>query len=213
MTFEARFDLSEVDWTHMEGGPEFDYPVEFDVAVLGSQPDHGTLDLLVRFAPNSHCHFHRHVATTRTLVLQGEHHVFDVGSNGETVHKIKPAGTYSQSPAGEIHMERGGPRWRHRAVQPAHPHRRTVRNSRRRPQRVGPIDDRVDVRRPPHGRLGGGVAFRIGVLGADRLDILVADDGELTGPGALLVFGAVGGTPLVGRAVRVRLFDVGRFGG
>ena len=108
MTFEARFDLSDVQWTHMEGGPEYDYPIEFDVAVLGSQPDHGTLDLLVRFAPNSHCHFHRHVAATRTLVLQGEHHVFDVGSNGETVHKIKPAGTYSQSPSGDIHMERGG---------------------------------------------------------------------------------------------------------
>lgn len=108
MTFEARFDLSDVHWTHMEGGPEYDYPIEFDVAVLGSQPDHGTLDLLVRFAPNSHCHFHRHVAVTRTLVLQGEHHVFDVGSNGETVHKIKPAGTYSQSPSGDIHMERGG---------------------------------------------------------------------------------------------------------
>ncbi len=108
MTFEARFDLSDVHWTHMEGGSEYDYPIEFDVAVLGSQPDHGTLDLLVRFAPNSHCHFHRHVAVTRTLVLQGEHHVFDVGSNGETIHKIKPAGTYSQSPSGEIHMERGG---------------------------------------------------------------------------------------------------------
>ena len=108
MTFEARFDLSDVHWTHMEGGPEYDYPIEFDVAVLGSQADLGTLDLLVRFAPNSHCHFHRHVAVTRTLVLQGEHHVFDVGSNGETVHKIKPAGTYSQSPSGDIHMERGG---------------------------------------------------------------------------------------------------------
>ena len=92
-----------------KGGPEFDYPIEFDVAVLGAQPDHGTLDLLVRFAPNSHCHYHRHVAATRTLVLQGEHNVFDIGSNGETVHKIKPAGTYSQSPSGDIHMERGGP--------------------------------------------------------------------------------------------------------
>ena len=24
MAFEARFDLSEVNWTHMVGGPEFD---------------------------------------------------------------------------------------------------------------------------------------------------------------------------------------------
>ena len=109
MTFEARFDLSKVHWTHMEGGAEYDYPIDYDVAVLGSQPDHGSLDLLVRFSPHSHCHFHRHVAATRTLVLQGEHHVFDIESNGETVHKIKPAGTYAQSPGGEIHMERGGP--------------------------------------------------------------------------------------------------------
>ncbi len=93
----------------MEGGPEFDYPIEYDVAVLGSQPDHGSLDLLVRFAPHSHCHFHRHVAATRTLVLQGEHHVFDVEPDGGTVHKVKPAGTYGQSPGGEVHMERGGP--------------------------------------------------------------------------------------------------------
>ncbi len=93
----------------MEGGPEFDYPIEYDVAVLGSQPDHGSLDLLVRFAPNSHCHFHRHVAATRTLVLQGEHHVFDVEPGGGIVHKVKPAGTYGQSPGGEVHMERGGP--------------------------------------------------------------------------------------------------------
>ncbi len=109
MTFEARFDLSSVDWTHMVGGPEFDYPIEYDVAVLGSQPECGSLDLLVRFAPHSHCHFHRHVAATRTLVLQGEHHVFDMEPNGETIHKIKPAGTYGQSPSGEVHMERGGP--------------------------------------------------------------------------------------------------------
>ena len=109
MTFEARFDLDDLDWTHMEGGPEFDYLVNFDLAVLGAQPENNTLDLLVRFAPHSHCHFHRHVAATRTLVLQGEHHVFDIEPNGETVHKIKPAGTYSQSPGGEVHMERGGP--------------------------------------------------------------------------------------------------------
>ncbi|MCY4192701.1 MAG: hypothetical protein OXF04_00145, partial [bacterium] len=54
MTFEARFDLNDLDWTHMEGGPEFDYLVDFDLAVLGSQPENGTLDMLVRFAPHSH---------------------------------------------------------------------------------------------------------------------------------------------------------------
>ena len=39
MTFEARFDLNDLDWTHMEGGPEFDYLVDFDLAVLGAQPE------------------------------------------------------------------------------------------------------------------------------------------------------------------------------
>ena len=80
------------------------------MAVLGSQPDIGRLDLLIRWAPNSYCHFHRHVAATTTLVLEGEHHVIDIDEDGaEGAHDVRPAGTYRIGPGGDLHMERGGP--------------------------------------------------------------------------------------------------------
>ena len=106
----ASFDDSQVDWTHIEGGPEFDYPIDYWMAVLGYQEDNGTLDLLVKWPPNSYCHFHKHVAATSTLVLLGEDHVVDVDARGnETNHSVRPAGTYRHSPGGDLHMEYGGP--------------------------------------------------------------------------------------------------------
>lgn len=109
MTPDFRFDPKSVDWTRLQGGPEFDYPIDYEVAVMGYQEDAGTLGLLVRFAPKSYCHFHRHVAATTTLVLEGEQHVYDVGPGGDVTHKVRPAGTYAYSPGGDLHMECGGP--------------------------------------------------------------------------------------------------------
>ena len=106
----AFFDDREIQWTHIEGGPEFDYPIDYWMAVLGYQEENGTLDLMVKWAPDSYCHFHKHVAATSTLVLQGEHHVVDVDADGnETNHSVRPAGTYRHSPGGDLHMEYGGP--------------------------------------------------------------------------------------------------------
>ncbi len=105
-----RFDTSHLRWLHNGPDQRFDYPIDYDVAVLGSQEDIGRLDLLIRWGPNAYCHFHRHVAATTTLVLEGEHHVIDVDDDGaETTHDVRPAGTYRISPGGDVHMERGGP--------------------------------------------------------------------------------------------------------
>jgi hypothetical protein len=106
---DFRFDTRHIEWTHLQGGDDFDYPIDYELAVLGSQPDVGSLDLLVRFAPNSYCHFHRHVAATTTLVLQGEQHIYETLEGGETLHKVRPAGSYARSPGGDVHMECGGP--------------------------------------------------------------------------------------------------------
>ncbi|MGH0032031.1 MAG: cupin domain-containing protein [Myxococcota bacterium] len=104
-----RFDTGHVRWTRLEGGDEFDYPIDYEMAVLGAQPDIGTLDLLVKWAPNAYCHFHRHCAATTVLVLEGEQHVVEVTEGGETIHKVRKAGTYAHSPGGDVHMEHGGP--------------------------------------------------------------------------------------------------------
>ncbi len=106
---DFRFDTSHVEWTRLEGGPEFDYPIDYQLAVLGAQPEVGRLDLLVKWAPNAYCHFHRHCAATTTLVLQGEQHIHEIGDDGETIHKVRKAGTYARSPGGDVHMESGGP--------------------------------------------------------------------------------------------------------
>lgn len=109
MTTPFRFDTKKVTFTHMVGGPEFDYLIDYEVAVLGAQPEAGLLDLLIRFAPEAHCHFHRHLADTTILVLEGEQHITDIAPDGTETKKVRTAGTYAHSPGGDVHMERGGP--------------------------------------------------------------------------------------------------------
>lgn len=46
--------------------------------------------LLVKVEPGARCLYHRHVASTISLVLEGELHVFEQTSAGE-VHTMKPA--------------------------------------------------------------------------------------------------------------------------
>ena len=109
MDTRYHFDSDHIDWAHVVDD-QVDYPCDYQMAVLGSDPETGRLDLIVKWPPNSYCHFHRHVADTAILVLEGEQHVTEIlpdGSEGE--HKVRPAGTYVMSPGGEAHMERGGP--------------------------------------------------------------------------------------------------------
>ena len=104
-----QFDTSHIEWTHMKEGPDFPYPVDYKLAILGVDEGHGTLEMLIEFAPKSHCHYHRHIAGTSSIVLQGEHHLIETGPDGEEILKVRPAGHYSHSPGNEVHMERGGP--------------------------------------------------------------------------------------------------------
>lgn len=64
-------------------------------------------DMLVKFEPNSQCMYHRHAATTTTLVLEGELRVREQTESGEVI-KIKPAGSYSIGGEGGIHIEGSG---------------------------------------------------------------------------------------------------------
>ncbi|NQV22417.1 MAG: regulator [Rhodospirillales bacterium] len=64
-------------------------------------------DMLVKFDANCDCLYHRHAATTTTLVLQGELRVREQTENGEVI-KLKPAGSYSIGGEGEVHIEGSG---------------------------------------------------------------------------------------------------------
>jgi catechol 2,3-dioxygenase-like lactoylglutathione lyase family enzyme len=102
------FNLNNLQWVHIEGGPEFDYPINYWLAILGARPEVGGLDFLVKWEPDSYCHFHRHLGETTTLILEGEHHVVETTAN-QTLHKIRQPGHYSRTPDGEAHMEYAGP--------------------------------------------------------------------------------------------------------
>jgi hypothetical protein len=106
---QYNFDADEIEWTHIED-PEAGYPCDYQLAVLDSDASTGRLDLIVKWPPNSYCHFHRHVADTTIIVLQGEQHIIEIAADGtEGEHKVRPAGTYASSRGGDAHMEHGGP--------------------------------------------------------------------------------------------------------
>jgi hypothetical protein len=103
------FDTSLIEWTRLQD-PDAGYPCDYELAVLGADPAAGRIDLIVKWPPNAYCHFHRHVADTAVLVVEGEQHIIEIHDDGsEGAHKVRPAGTYAHSPGGEAHMERGGP--------------------------------------------------------------------------------------------------------
>ena len=104
-----KFDTANLNWVHFEGSPRFDYPINYDIAVLGSQVEVGALDFIMRWPANSFCHFHRHLAATTTLVLEGEQNIFETNADGTTTHTVRKAGDYARSPGGDVHMERAGP--------------------------------------------------------------------------------------------------------
>lgn len=102
------FKTDSIEWIHLEGGPEFDFPIDYWIAILGARPEAGCVNFLVKWEPDAYCHFHRHLGDTTTLVLEGEHHVVETTAT-ETVHKIRTPGHYACNPAGDVHMECGGP--------------------------------------------------------------------------------------------------------
>lgn len=102
------FTPNSIKWIHLEGGSDFDYPINYWLAILGARPDAGCIDFLAKWEPDSYCHFHRHVGDTPTLVLEGEHHIVET-TDTQTLHKIRKPGHYVRNPAGDVHMEYGGP--------------------------------------------------------------------------------------------------------
>lgn len=94
------YDHSDVDWR--------DFITEgCYYRLLNVDTEAKQADMLVKFEPNSECMYHRHAATTTTMVLQGELRVREQSDNGEVIN-VKRAGSYSIGGEGEIHIEGSG---------------------------------------------------------------------------------------------------------
>jgi quercetin dioxygenase-like cupin family protein len=59
----------------------------------------------VKFPANAQIFLHRHLALTNTLVVQGEHRLYE--PNG-ALKEVRPVGTYTSTPPGEPHREGAG---------------------------------------------------------------------------------------------------------
>jgi ChrR Cupin-like domain len=96
-----RFDTREVDWKDFITTGCYYKLLDVNVAAR-------TTDMLVKFEPGARCLYHRHVAPATSLVLEGELHIFDKTSMGETLRVVKPAGTYTSGVEDDVHVEGGG---------------------------------------------------------------------------------------------------------
>ena len=77
----------------------------FVFAMLDVDAQKKLVDLLLKFAPNQQIFLHRHLALTNTLVVQGEHRLYE--PNG-ALKEVRPVGSYTSSPPGDPHREGGG---------------------------------------------------------------------------------------------------------
>src|SRR5262245_55440759 len=66
---------------------------------------HIVVKQLNRFPPNQQIFLHRHLALTNTLVVQGEHRMYE--PNG-ALKEVRPVGSYTSTPPGEPHREGAG---------------------------------------------------------------------------------------------------------
>jgi hypothetical protein len=104
----SRLQSNHLDWQRLTGSPQFDYPIDYSVAITSVNQAAGVIEFIARWAPNSYCHYHRHLGRTSTRVLHGEHHVVET-TELQTLHKTRRPGFQGQTPPGELHMEYGGP--------------------------------------------------------------------------------------------------------
>lgn len=105
------FDPQAVEWRRIADTREPEFKIDFEYSLLGFDLPSGRLDMLLRFKGNGgHCRRHRHIASTLTLILEGEQHVTELRPDGTTETVIRKKGDYALASIDALpHLERGGP--------------------------------------------------------------------------------------------------------
>ena len=103
------FDLQSVEWRRVTDANSKDIRVDFEYSLLGYDLPSGRLDMLLRFGKGGHCRRHRHLASTVTLVLEGEQFLAEMLPDGSTRSVHRKKGDYALAPADALpHDEWGG---------------------------------------------------------------------------------------------------------
>ena len=108
-TISKSFDLHSVEWRRVTDPDCKQFRVDFEYSLLGYDLPSGRLDMLLRYGKGGHCRRHRHVASTVTLVLEGEQFLEEKMPDGTTKSIHRKKGDYALSPAdAHPHDENGG---------------------------------------------------------------------------------------------------------
>ena len=103
------FDLQSVEWRRVTEANCKEFRVDFEYSLLGYDLSSGRLDMLLRYGKGGHCRRHRHVASTVTLVLEGEQHLKEMLPDGTTRSVHRKKGDYALASAdAHPHDEHGG---------------------------------------------------------------------------------------------------------
>ena len=95
-----RFDDREIRWQKLG-----DF-TGLLVVVFKVDEERNLADFIVKFEPNSVIFCHRHLALTNTLVIEGEHRIYE--TDGKALKEVRATGSYTSSPPGDAHREGGG---------------------------------------------------------------------------------------------------------
>ena len=104
------FDPRSVEWRRVTDPDCTAFKIDFEYSLLGYDLTSGRLDMLLRYADGrGHCRRHRHVASTLTLVLEGEQHLLEMQPDGTTKAISRKKGDYALArPDALPHTECGG---------------------------------------------------------------------------------------------------------
>jgi len=94
------FEQHNISWNTLGEFENFLYHI------LHIDDDNKIIDVLFKLSAHKPIFLHRHLALNMSLVIQGEHHLYDVDGN---LKEVRPTGSYTCSPASnEPHQECGG---------------------------------------------------------------------------------------------------------
>jgi quercetin dioxygenase-like cupin family protein len=103
----STFDDRHIRWYRLgEFGAQFKpFDEHFMLTMLDVDESQKLVDFLLKFPPNQRIFLHRHLALTNTLVVQGEHRLYEPDG---ALKEVRRVGSYTSSPPGEPHREGAG---------------------------------------------------------------------------------------------------------
>ena len=105
----TQYDPHTVEWRRVTELDATGLQVDFEYSLLGFDLPSQRLDMLLRFIKRGHCRRHRHIASTVTLVLEGEQHLIELQPDGTTKSIVRKKGDYAIASVDALpHDEFGG---------------------------------------------------------------------------------------------------------